>query len=296
MGKWTSLEHLSFYTFIIFNYDYIHNKKIIPKIVQNPQNPDQKSEKATKKLRRGKQLSGEFYTKMEEFFETELPNHKSRTRSQLRCKMNKLFPKKTKENLKRKKERWENGTIYFQDLESSLEKNEKSLHTSGYKDRVLIPFTRDCEVIECQIEKLFSISFRVEEIKPLNKEKLNSICWRDFHVVYYTQFCRFIKEMGRQKEIFRRNGFNGNDETQLLKKQQEFEKWIELMNMVLKKTERGLLYLSAEYQLLSLDKKLLAKFQKSSSESLKKKILMLKKFLKGVEKMKGRKRKMLKRC
>lgn len=103
MGKWTSLEHLSFYTFIIFNYDYIHNKKIIPKIVQNPQNPDQKSEKATKKLRRGKQLSGEFYTKMEEFFETELPNHKSRTRSQLRCKMNKLFPKKTKENLKRKK-------------------------------------------------------------------------------------------------------------------------------------------------------------------------------------------------
>lgn len=102
--------------------------------------------------------------------------------------------------------------------------------------------------------------------------------------------------MGRQKEIFRRNGFNGNDETQLLKKQQEFEKWIELMNMVLKKTERGLLYLSAEYQLLSLDKKLLAKFQKSSSESLKKKILMLKKFLKGVEKMKGRKRKMLKRC
>lgn len=285
MGKWTSEEHLYFYTFIIFNYRYIFKKKIklqkegpekskkenSVKVVRRPTKG--KKPKQNRNKRRGKQLSGEFYTKMEEFFEDELPDHKKRTRSQLRCKMNKIFPKEVKEGEQRRKERWENGAIYFSDLVNVIKQNPDSLHVSGYEDKVFIPFNRDCGIIERQIEMIFGISFRVEEIKKLDQKKFNDISWRDFHTVYYPKFRKFVKEMTRQKEIFRRDTkfLKGMKEEDKLKKQADFASWMELIKNVILKTERGLLYLSSEYKLLSDDKRMLRKFKKSSSLSMKKK-------------------------
>lgn len=281
MGKWTSEEHLHFYTFIIYNYDYIYSKKM--KSMDQGQveglettsveDPELHSLKVKKRMkRRGKQLSGEFYTQMEMFFEEELPERDKRTRSQLRCKMNKIFPKAKDETYMRKRERWENGTIYFSDLVRAKAENPTSLHSSKYEERVHIPFKNECRIIEEQIQKLFGISFRVEKIEFLDNQKLNQVSWRDFHVVYYPQFCKFLREMTRQKEIFRRDKIFLTSKSENLKmlKIEQFKNWVELMQRVVKKTERGLLYLSAEYHLLKTDRGLISQFKKESEISLKK--------------------------
>lgn len=274
MGKWTSDEHLHFYTFIIFNFGYIFKKKIL----NGGETPSSKSsrksstKKDLKKKRRGKQLSGEFYTKMEEFFEVELPDHERRTRSQLRCKMNKIFPKEKFEDRKKRKERWENGSIYFSDLVKIMGTDQNGLHVSGFTDRVHIPFRKDCDIIEQQILDYFGISFRVEELPPLDQKTLNSVSWRDFNASYYPLYGRFIKEMTRQKEIFRRDVrfLNENKPEELKRKKEEFDSWLGLMKNAIKKTERGLLYLSAEYELLKKNEKLLSLFKNQSSLSMKK--------------------------
>lgn len=281
MGKWTSEEHLHFYTFIIYNYDYIFSKKMKSIDQGRLEDLNSASVEGTKldalkikkrKKRRGKQLSGEFYTQMELFFEDELPEREKRTRSQLRCKMNKIFPKMVEETQMRKKERWENGTIYFSDLVKAKVGDPGNLHSSGYEERVHIPFKNECKIIEEQIQRLFGISFRVDKIQLLDNKNLNRVSWRDFHVAYYPQFCKFLREMTRQKEIFRRDKqfLTVKDQNLMVLKKEQFKKWIGLMRTVVRKTERGLLYLSAEYHLLKTNQKIINKFSEESEKSLQK--------------------------
>lgn len=279
--KWQPEEILRLYTFVFYNFKYItavkfaeelkafiqydNNSKVVSvdfgaitsinqfypnslsgmstpsKIGSVADSEDFQPIKKTTKKKRAKQLCKTFYEKLEKFF-----NRKrkfSRIRKLLRCRTNKMFEKnKLTEN---KYNRWGNNQIIFKDLVEIFLKHPQEFHCSKSVEKAEEPFQEDEIIIRTQIKKYFKIDFEYQEIPLLCNKKFNQIYWREYAEVFYPNYCAFLKEMEKMKEIFKRNFKSRNSENE-----QQFKDYMKLMADRNRRMEKLLLYLNAEYTLL----------------------------------------------
>jgi len=151
--KWEGPELLRFYTFIIYNLDFI--QETVGDDIQG--------------RRRRNPLKEEFYNKFLDYLDSE-----ARDKGHLRSKVSKIFDHNGNTRSKRKdmtneelKAKFRTGNILLDDIKH----NKAHFTTSSNKTDVCKPSSKIEETIQNQIESIFKLSFKKHEPKSYPVEE-----------------------------------------------------------------------------------------------------------------------------